>query len=213
MKTKSVLCLLIMAAVMIPFVSSCSEGSSSKSPFGSLPEVYGKYVEAGNELKEEAKNIKTDEDKTKYLKKYDRLTKKWSEKIEKSAVSLDGKPIEFADGQFVVTQPVSFQFKNVLDKSQLYAVFTFNGSAETAEEIVLNRTFYLPSVKVNMVGYDSEGQEQFAQSVGSLDVQDVDGKSVVSKGTPVKFDTFQFGTYGLEKYVNTTILKLEVANP
>ena len=204
---------MVMAAAMIPAITSCSGSSDSKSPFGSLPEVYADYAEAGNELKEEAKNIKTEEDKNKYLKKYDKMTKKWSEIIEKSAVSLDCKPIEFAGEEIVVTQPVSFQFKNVLEKSQLYPIFNFNGSAETAEEIVLDRPFYLPTAKVNMAGYDAEGQQQFTQAVGSVEVQDQDGKSVVAKGTQVKFDTFQFGTYALEKYVNTTVLKLEVANP
>lgn len=210
MKLKTVLCLLVMAAVMIPVGTSCSGGSSSNSPFGSLPEVYTEYEKAGEKLKEEAKNIKTEEDKAKYLKKSEKFTKKWSEKIEVSAKKLDGKQIDFAGDQFVATQPISFQFKNVSEKSQLYAVFNFNGSAETAEEIVLNRPLYLPSASVQMVGYDAEGQQQFSSYVGSVAVQDVDGKSVIPKGTPVTFNTFQFGGTAIEKYVNTVVLKLEI---
>lgn len=206
------LCGLIMAAVMIPMVTSCSEGRSSNSPFGSLPEVYTEYEKAGEKLKEEAKNIKTEEDKSKYLKKYEKFTQKWSEKIESSAKKLDGKQIDFAGDQFVVTQPISFQFKDISEKSQLYAVFNFNGSAEAAEEITLSRPLYLPTARVQMVGYDAQGQEQFSSYVGSVEVQDVDGKSVVSKGTPVTFNTFQFGSNAIEKYVNTAVLKLEISD-
>lgn len=200
----------IMAVVLLPMMSSCSGDDSSKSPFGSLPKVYDEYLEAGSKLKEEAKSIKTEEDKAKYLKKSEELTKKWSEKIESTAKKLDGKTLNFEDGMFKVEQPISFQFNEMNDMSYLYAVFGFNGVAEASYDIVLDRSCKITDTSVKMIGCDSTGQELFSFDVGNIDVVDKEGKNIITKGTPVVFNVFRFGGKDIEKYKNTQYLKLEV---
>lgn len=210
MKIKSMFWSLVMSLVMLPMMSSCSGGGSSDSPFGSLPKVYGEYLEAGNKLKEEAKNIKTDADKAKYLEKTEKLKEKWSKKIEKAAQKLDGKTLNFEEGMFKVTQPLSFQFDEIDGKSSLIAVFNFIGAAEALYDIVLNRSYKVTSASVKMVGYDAAGQETFTFDVGGTEVADKEGKYIITKGTPVKFNYFRFGGDNVEKYKNTEVLKLEV---
>lgn len=212
MRIKTMLNAFIMAAVMIPMMSSCSGDDSSKSPFGSLPKVYDEYLEAGNKLKEEAKNIKSEEDKAKYLKKSEELTKKWSEKIESTAKKLDGNTLNFEDGMFKVEQPISFQFNEMKEMSYLYAVFGFNGVAEASYDIVLNRNYKITSTSVKMIGCDSDSQELFNFDVGNIDVVDKEGKYIITKGTPIKFNVFRFGGNDIEKYMNTQYLKLEVSD-
>lgn len=210
MKIKSMFWSLVMAFVMLPMMSSCSGDGSSDSMFGSLPKVYGEYLEAGNKLKEEAKNIKTDEDKAKYIEKTEKLKEKWSVKIEKAAKKLDGKTINFEEGMFKVTQPISFQFDKIDGRSGLIAEFNFIGAAEASYDIVLNRSYKVTSASVKMVGYDAAGQETFSFDVGETDVADKDGKYIITKGTPVNFGYFRFGGDNVEKYKNTKVLKLEV---
>lgn len=210
MKIKTMLNAFIMAAVIFPMMSSCTGDDSSKSPFGSLPKVYGEYLEEGSKLKEQAKSIKTEEDKAKYLEKSEKLTKKWSEKIETTAKKLDGKTLNFEDGMFKVVQPISFQFNEMNEMSYLYAVFGFNGVAEASYDIVLNRSYKVTSTSVKMIGCDSDGQELFKFDVGNIDVSDKEGKYIITKGTPVTFNVFRFGGDDIEKYKNTQYLKLEV---
>lgn len=213
MKIKKMLSLLLGALVMLPMMVSCSGEGSSKSPFGSLPEVYEGYLQAGEKLKKEAEKIKTDEDKAKYLEKSEKLKAEWAGKIEKAAKKLDGKIIHFEEGEFTVSEPISFQFNDISEKAYLHAVFNFVGSAVTADDTILARDFYASNASVKMVGYDSEGQELFRTNVGVIDCQEKEGKSFIPKGTPIKFNFFQFGGKDAPTYGNTAVLKFEVINP
>lgn len=213
MKIKVTLCSLLAALVMLPIMLSCSGDGSSKSPFGSLPEVYEGYLQAGEKLKKEAQNIKTDEDKAKYLEKSEKLKAEWAGKIEKAAKKLDGKTIDFEEGEFIVSEPISFQFNDIAEKAYLHAVFNVNGSAETAADTTLARDFYARDASVRMVGYDSEGQELFRTNVGVIDCQEKEGKSFIPKGTPIKFNFFHYGGKDAPTYGNTAVLKFEVVNP
>lgn len=207
---KSMLSALLMAFVMIPMMQSCS-GDDAKSPFfGSLPKVYGEYKEAGDKLKEEAKDIKTEEEKAKYLEKSEKLQQKWAEKLETAAKKIDGKPLEFGESDIKVTTPVSFQFKDITEKSSLYVVFNFNGSAETKEDITIDRMYIGMTISVNLVGYDVENKVMFSYPVGKVQSVEKDGKIFIPAGTSVEFNTFQFGGNSLDAYINTTVLKLEV---
>lgn len=213
MKIKKMLSLLLGALVMLPMMQSCSGEGSSKSPFGTLPKVYEEYLQSGEKLKKEAEKIKTDEDKAKYLEKSEKLKKEWSEKIAKAAKKLDGKTVNFEDGEFTVTEPISFQFNDISEKAYLHAVFNINGTAVTADDTTLARDFYAKDASVKLVGYDSEGQQLFKSNVGVIACQEKDGKSFIPKGTPIKFEFFQFGGKDAPTYGNTAVLKFEVINP
>lgn len=213
MNIKKMSSLLLGVLFMLPMMLSCSGDGSSKSPFGTLPKVYEEYLQAGDKLKKEAEKIKTDEDKAKYLEKSEKLKTEWSEKIEKAAKKLDGKTINLEGGEFTVTEPISFQFNDMVQKAYLHAVFNINGTAVTADDTTLARDFYAKDASVKMVGYDSEGQELFRSNVGVIDCQEKDGKSFIPKGTPIKFELFHFGGKDAPTYGNTAVLKFEVINP
>lgn len=202
---------LLGALAILPLMMSCSGEDDSKSPFGSLPKVYGEYLKEYDELKEKAKDIKTEKEKAEYLEKTNKLLDKWTAKIETAAKKLDGKVVEFGEGQFVTTQPISFQFSKINQKDYTYVVFDFNGSAETAEDIAFERNYYTPAKSVRMVGYDAEGQQLFYErNVGSVEVIEKDDKSFIPKGTPIKLSSFQFGGANMDMYRNATVLKFEV---
>lgn len=201
--------LMVLVAIMLPMMLSCS-GDGDKSIFGSLPKVYNEYMEAGTKLYEELINIKTDQDNAEYLEKSEKLQQEWSGKIEQASKSLDGKVINFGEGDFKVTEPISFQFKEISQKGSLSSTFNFNGSAEAASDIILQRSYYVPSTSVYMIGYDAEGQEIFKERVGKINVEEKDGQSVIPAGTPIKFDSFSFGGLYVDKYDQVTVVKLEV---
>lgn len=203
--------LAAIAAILAPAMFSCSGGgSSSEAPlFGSLPETYGKFVSAKDALKAEAENIKSEADKAKFLEKAEKMQEEWAGKIEEAAKSLDGKPVEFAEGEFKITEPVSLQFDRFFSKSDLTPAFNVNGQAEAAAEIVTELDYVLPSEGVHIVGYDAEGQEVYDERIGSVNVENRDGKVVVPAGSAVKFDSFRFGKSDAESCPKIATLKLE----
>lgn len=202
--------MLALVAVLTPMLFSCSGGASSSnaSLLGSLPGEYEKFQEEKAQISEEAKNIKSEADKKKLIEKAQKMEEKWAVKLEESAKSLDGKPLEFAESDIKVTEPVSFEFDGFFSKSDLNPKFKINGSAEAATEINTGEKYVLPSESVYIVGYDAEGQEVCKIKAGSIAVENVDGISVVKAGTPVKFDIFHFSTK--ENYSAAKTLKLEV---
>lgn len=201
--------MLAIVAVVVPMLFSCSggAGSSDSALLGSLPGEYKKFEEEKAQIKEEAKNVKSEADKKKLIEKSQKMESEWSVKLEKSAKSLDGKTLEFAESDIKVTEPVSFEFDGFFSKSDMEPKFKINGAAEAPAEINLDVNYVLPSERVYIVGYNAEGQEVCKIHAGSIAVEDVDGKSVVKAGTPVKFDTFNFNPN--EDYGAAKTIKLE----
>lgn len=202
--------MLAIIAILMPMLFSCSggAGSSNSALLGTLPGEYAKFEEEKNQIKEEAKNIKSEADKKKLIEKSEKMESKWSAKLEESAKSLDGKPLEFAESDIKVTEPVSFEFDGFFSKSDMQPKFKINGAAEAATEINTGDNYVIPSEMVYIVGYNAEGQEVCKIKAGSIAVENVDGVSVVKAGTPVKFDTFHYSTK--ENYSAAKTIKLEV---
>lgn len=209
MKMKSIK-LLALVAIFMPMLFSCSGGASSSNSalLGSLPDQYAKFQEEKAQIGEEAKNVKSEADKKKLIEKAQKMEEKWSAKLEESAKSLDGKPLEFAESDIKVTQPVSLEFDGFFSKSDMQPKFKINGAAEAATEINLGVDYVIPSEMVYIVGYNAEGQEVCKIKAGSIAVENIDGISVVKAGTPVKFDTFHYSTK--ENYSAAKTIKLEV---
>ncbi len=206
---KAILKLMVLAAIFLPAMLSCSGGS--KTPlFGSLPEVYSKFQAENNALMEEAKNIKTDKEKEALIKKSSEMKEKWTAKIEESAKNLDGKPIEFAEGNFKVTQPISLQYDGFANKSKLTPKFNINGAAEAAADITTDIEYFSAKRTVSIVGYDAEGQEVFKQSAGSVDVENNGGYIFVPAGTPIVFSTLYFSDSKVDGYLEAKTIKLEL---
>lgn len=199
-------------AILMPMLFSCSGGAGSSSTllFGSLPDVYGKFQAEKDKISEEAKNIKSEAEKAKLIEKSEKMQEEWSQKIEDSAKALDGKPIEFAESDIKVTEPLSLEFDGFFSKSSMNPKFKINGSAEVANEITTDNDYVLPSEKVCIVGYNTEGQQVYKISVGSVPVENVDGKVVIKAGTPVKLDSFSYAPSEAEEYKAAKSLKLEV---
>lgn len=210
MKMKSIKLLALVAALM-PMLFSCSGGASSSNSalLGSLPGEYQQFQEEKDQIGEEAKNIKSEADKKKLIEKAQKMEEKWGAKLEESAKSLDGKPLEFAESDIKVTEPVSLEFDGFFSKSDLEPKFKINGSAEAATEINTGVDYVLPSERVYIFGYDAEGQVVCKIHAGQIAVENVDGESVVKTGTPVEFSTFNFNPN--EDYAAAKTLKLEVA--
>lgn len=207
---KTILKLLVIATIFMPAMFSCSGGS--KVPvFGSLATTYSEYDAESEALKEEAKNIKTEEEKAKLIKKSEELNEKWGKKIESSAKSLDGKTIDFAESNFKVTEPISLQLKE-FHTNGFIPEFTINGAAEAAEDITTDMN-YTGSIKtVCITGYNAEGQDVYRIGVGNVDVENRDGKIFVKAGTPVKFTYMNFAKSKVDKYLEAVTVKLELLN-
>lgn len=98
--------MMAVAALFMPLLFSCSGGSSSKNNLlGAIPDQYAQFVEEKAEIKKEAENIKTAEDKKALIEKSEKMTAKWKEKMEESAKALSGKPVEIAECNFNITEP------------------------------------------------------------------------------------------------------------
>lgn len=190
-------------------VASCSGGSTSDSSlFGSVPEVYEKFMKEKAELDEKAKNIKSEEDKAKLIAESKKMEEKWQVKIEEAAKAVDGKEINLTEGEFKVTSPISLTFTGKCT-SQLEPRFDVNGEAVTAEELRPNAQ-YITYFVVNLVGYDAEGNEVFANSVGSIEGKADGNNCIIEAGTPVKFTTLLFNDRDIEGYEKATTLKLAI---
>ena len=194
--------LMALAAILMPLLFSCSGGGSSAGMLGQLPDKYAQFTEEKAELKKEAQNIKTEADKKRFLEKSEKLNKKWKEKLEATAKDLNGKPIEFAESQFEVTSPVSLEFEEFSSESALTPRFKVNGEAKAASDYSTENVY--------ITGYDAEGKQVYKAKVGSVEVQDADGKLLVKAGTPVKFDKLGFGKADVEGSKLAKSYKLEM---
>lgn len=106
-----ILKMMAVAALFMPLLFSCSGGSSSKNNLlGAIPDQYAQFVEEKAQIKKEAENIKTAEDKKALIEKSEKMTAKWKEKMEESAKALSGKPVEIAECNFNITEPLSLEF-------------------------------------------------------------------------------------------------------
>lgn len=190
-------------------VASCSGGSASDSSlFGSLPEVYGKFMKEKAELDEKAKNIKSEDDKKKLIAESQKMEEEWTAKIEEAATAINGKEIKITDGEFKVTSPISFTFTGKCNK-QLEPRFDINGEAVTASEIRPNAQ-YMTYFVVNLVGYDEEGNEVFVNSVGNIEGKADGNNCIIDAGTPVKFNSILFNDKDIEGYEKAKTLKLAI---
>lgn len=196
-----------LIAVVMLTLSSCSGGGSGKSLlFGSLPSEYAQLKAERDKLEEKAKNVKTEAEKNEIIEKGKKLDEKWAPKLEKAATELDGKEINFTDGIFKVTSPISLTFEKLTSRN-LEPIFKINGSAETTEAITIENTFN-NSRLVYIVGYDAEDNEVYKIQVGRI-VGEVNLNVLeIPAGTPVEFSTLTFHGAYVDKYPEAKTLKL-----
>lgn len=206
-----ILKMMAVAALFMPLLFSCSGGSSSKNNLlGAIPDQYAQFVEEKAQIKKEAENIKTAEDKKALIEKSEKMTAKWKEKMEESAKALSGKPIEIAECNFNVTEPMSLEFDDFFSKSDLKPKFNIKGTAIAKADTQTELNYVLKSIPVYLVGYDAEGKEVFKTKTGYVDVEDVNGKAFIKANTPVKFDPVRFGESDIEGSKTAKTYKLEV---
>lgn len=194
------------AAVMMTLSSCSGSGSDECLLFGSFPSEYAGFKAQRDKLDEQAKNIKTEEDKAELIKKGQKLEEKWSPKLEKAAKELDGKEINITDSIFKVTTPLSLTFEK-LNNSSLAPIFKINGSAETAEAITIDNTFN-PSRNVYIAGYDAAGNEVYKSQIGRITGEVKLNVLEIPAGTPIEFSTLTFNSSFLDKYPEAKTLKL-----
>ncbi len=204
--------LMAIASTLMPLLFSCSGGAGSVGTplFGSLPGVYEKFQKEKDQLTEAAKNIKSEAEKAELIEKSTKMQEEWGVKIEESAKSLNGKPIELAESNIKVTEPISLGFDRFSSKSDLMPTFRVSGSAEVTSEIETGFNYVLTSEKIYIVGYDAEGQQVYKAKVGFIPVVNVNKKAVVKAGTPVEFDGIWFYGKDVEAYKSAKTLKLEI---
>ncbi len=204
--------LMAYAAILMPMLFSCSGGAGSSDTllFGSLPGVYEQFLTEKDQITEEAKNIKSEAEKAELIEKSEKMKKEWSAKIEESAKSLDGKPIEFAESDITVIDPISLQFDGFFSKSDLDPRFSVNGSAKAASEINTGFDYVISAETIYIVGYDAEGQQVYKTKAGFISVENVDGKAIVKAETPVTFDPILFSEKEIAEYKSAKTLKLEI---
>ena len=86
---------MALIAMCMPFLSACSgSGSEDNSLYGQLPDRYEQFVKEKEQLREQAKDIKTEAEKKALIEKSEKMTETWKVKIEESAKALNGKPIK-----------------------------------------------------------------------------------------------------------------------
>lgn len=206
-----ILKMMAVAALFMPLLFSCSGGSSSDNKlFGAIPDQYAQFLEDKAKIKEEAKNIKTAEDKKALIEKSEKMTEKWREKIGDSAKALSGKPIEIAECDFNVTEPMSLEFEDFFSKSDLTMNFKLKGAAAVKADTKTELDYVRKSLQVYIVGYDAEGNEVYKTKAGFVDAENADGKVLLKANTPVKFDYIHFGKSDVEGSKAAKTYKLEV---
>lgn len=194
-----------LAVVALMALSSCS-GSDNCLLFGTIPSEYAELKAQRDKLEEEAKNVKTEEDKAKLIKKNQELDEKWAPKLEKAATALDGKEINITDSLIKVTSPISLTFEK-LGSRNLDPIFKINGSAETAETITFENTFSQSRI-VYIAGYDAAGNEVYKSQVGRISGEVKLNTLEIPAGTPVEFSTLTFSGSYVDKYPEAKTLKL-----
>ena len=202
---------MAVAALFMPLLFSCSGGSSSKTNlFGALPDQYAEFLEDKANIKKEAENIKSAEDKKALIEKSEKMTAQWKDKIEESAKALSGKPVEIADCAFNVTDPISLEFKDFFSKSRLTPSFNLKGAAVAKADVQTEADYVLKTIAVYLVGYDAEGKEVYKSKVGTVDVENVNGKALLKPNTPIQFDVIHFGESDIAGSKAATTFKLEI---
>lgn len=195
-----------MAAAVMITLSSCSGSSSEKSLlFGSIPSEYAELKAERDKLDEQAKTVKTEEEKAELIKKGQKLEEKWTPKLEKAANELDGKELDITDGTFKVTSPVSLTFEKLKNRS-LEPIFKINGTVETAEVITVENSIN-PTLLVYIAGYDAEGNDVYHSQVGRITGEVNQTTVVIPVGTPVDFSTLTFNGALVDKYPEAKTLK------
>ena len=195
-----------LASAILISLSSCSGSGSGKSLlFGSLPSEYAEFREERGKLDEEAKNVTTEAEKEKIIKKGKKLEEKWTPKLEKAAKELDGKEIPFTDGVFKVTSPISLTFEKLASRS-LEPIFKINGTVENAEPITVENTFN-PSLLVYIAGYDADGNDLYHLKVGRITGEVKLNVLEIPAGTPVEFSTLTFDYSKIDQYPEAKTLK------
>lgn len=109
-----------------------------------------------------------------------------------------------------MTAPVSLEFEEFSSESALTPRFKVNGEAKAASDITIDQKYYYSTENVYITGYDAEGKQVYKAKVGSVEVQDADGKLLVKAGTPVKFDKLGFGKADVEGSKLAKSYKLEM---
>lgn len=204
---KKFTCFAALAAAVIFSLTSCSGSSSDNSLlFGSLPSEYAELKEERAKLDEQAKNVTTEAEKEKLIKKGQKLEEKWTPKLEKTASDLDGKEINLTDSMFKVTSPLSLTFEKLASRS-LSPIFKINGSAVTAEAITVENTIN-PTLLVYIAGYDAAGNDLYHIKVGRITGEVKLNVLEVPAGTPVEFSTLTFDGSLVDKYPEAKTLKL-----
>lgn len=195
-----------LATVILVSLSSCSGSGSGKSLlFGSLPPKYAEFKEERAKLDEEAKNVTTEAEKEKIIKKGQKLEEKWTPKLEKEATELDGKEIPVTDDIFKVTSPVSLTFEKLASRS-LEPIFKINGTVETAEPITIENTIN-PTLLVYIAGYDANGNDLYHIKVGRVTGEVKLNVLEIPAGTPVEFSTLTFDDNKIDQYPEAKTLK------
>ena len=203
---KKFTCVAVLATALIMTLSSCSGSHSDKSLlFGSIPPEYAELKEERAKLDEQAKNVTSEAEKEKLIKKGKKLEEKWTPKLEKAATELDGKEIPITDSIFKVTSPVSLTFEKLANRS-LAPIFKINGSVETAEPITVENTFN-PTLMVYIAGYDASGNDLYHIKVGRITGEVKLNVLEIPAGTPVEFSTLTFDGTKVDQYPETKILK------
>lgn len=204
---KKVTFLVALAAILIISMTSCSGSGSQKSLlFGEIPSEYAELKAERNKLDEQAKNVKTEEEKSELIKKGQKLEEKWTPKLEKAAKELDGKEIELTEGTFKVTSPVSLTFEKLKTRT-LEPIFKVNGMVVTEEPIKVENTIN-PTLLVYIAGYDAEGNEVYKSQIGRLTGEVTLNVLEVPVGTPVNFQTLTFNGAYVDKYPEAKTLKI-----
>lgn len=190
---------MALAVLLMPLLFACSGGSSTDANlYGSLPEKYEKFMQEKADLKKQAENIKTAADKKELIEKSEKMQAEWKVKIEECAKTLNGKPIEVEKCDFTITTPLSLEFTDFYSNSNLTPSFKINGEATATSDMKTGNDFILPSENVYLVGYNTEGQEVYKTLVGYIAAENVDGKTFVKAGTPVKFENVKFSNSDIE---------------
>ena len=202
--------MMAVAALFMPMLFSCSGSSSSKTNlFGTFPDQYVQFLEDKANIKKEAESIKSAEDKKALIEKSEKMNAKWREKLEESAKALSGKPIEIAECDFNVTEPISLEFKDFFSKSNLTPSFNIKGAAIAKADLQTEADYVLEKEPVYLVGYDADGKEVYKSKIGFVNVENVNGKTLLKANTPIQFDIVHFYKSDVEGSKTAKTFKLE----
>ena len=161
---------MALIAMCMPFLSACSgSGSEDNSLYGELPDRYEQFVKEKEQLREQAKDIKTEAEKKALIEKSEKMTETWKVKIEESAKALNGKPIKLDECGFDVTTPLSLEFTDFFSKSDLEPTFKVNGEDVDPELKGAQGWYALGKIDPNepvSLSMTADGKEYMASLLG-----------------------------------------------